>query len=477
MNRANPSYRSSRALAAGAATLLLGMLAAAPATATTTTWPAGGGQPFDNAQPSLVLNQVVPLAGWYPTRDGGSSSAVGLGSVRTFAGFFRPFDATPADGRLLAIREYAALFSLFGTTYGGDGRTNFALPDLVGNVGVHAGSGPVPLGSEFGERYTTLTTAQMRPHVPRVTPPTVDLLSAGGGQPFGNVQASAGTNYVIALEGSYPVRSGGAVQHTFVGQVAQFGGTFAPGGFAFADGQLLSIAEHEMLFSVIGTTYGGDGVASFALPDLRGRTIVGAGTGNGLSPLAVGQTVGASSSTLTDAQMPGHYHVLPDGRPAISDGLSAPIDNHQPSLALTYLIATTGIYPGRDCCLPVGEETPVLGEITAFAGNYAPAGWTFADGRLLAISQNAALFSLLGTTYGGDGRTTFALPDLRGRAVVGAGEGLPPGTTFGTESIRLTTQTLPSHVHALAVPEPGTYVLMVAGLVVVAGATRRRRSA
>ncbi|HCQ16454.1 MAG TPA: phage tail protein, partial [Cryomorphaceae bacterium] len=65
----------------------------------------------------------------------------------------------------------------------------------------------------------------------------------------------------------------------------------------------------------------------------------------------------------------------------------------------------------------------MLGEVRIFAGNFAPRGWAFCAGQLLAISQNSALFSLLGTTYGGDGRTTFALPDLRGRAPIGVGQG------------------------------------------------------
>ena len=87
-----------------------------------------------------------------------------------------------------------------------------------------------------------------------------------------------------------------------------------------------------------------------------------------------------------------------------------------------------------------------------FAGNFAPRGWALCDGQLLAISQFNALFSILGTTYGGDGRTTFALPGLRGRVPVhpGNGPGLPPvnlGQKFGTATTLLTTQNLPNHEH------------------------------
>lgn len=97
---------------------------------------------------------------------------------------------------------------------------------------------------------------------------------------------------------------------------------------------------------------------------------------------------------------------------------------------------------------------PFVGEIRMFAGNFAPRGWAFCDGQLLAVSQNDALFSLLGTIYGGDGRTTFGLPDLRGRIPIhaGSGPGLSPrrlGAKFGTEEETLTVNQLPSHGHPL----------------------------
>lgn len=95
---------------------------------------------------------------------------------------------------------------------------------------------------------------------------------------------------------------------------------------------------------------------------------------------------------------------------------------------------------------------PFVGEIRMFAGNFAPRGWAFCDGQLLAVSQNDALFSLLGTIYGGDGRTTFALPDMRGRLPVhaGTGPGLSPvrlGEKSGLESVTLTVNQLPPHSH------------------------------
>ena len=96
---------------------------------------------------------------------------------------------------------------------------------------------------------------------------------------------------------------------------------------------------------------------------------------------------------------------------------------------------------------------PFLGEIVLFGGNFAPRGWAFCDGQLLAISSNSALFSILGTIYGGDGRTTFALPDLRGRAPLGprTGPGLSTyseGQKGGLEQVTLNTAQIPSHSHA-----------------------------
>jgi microcystin-dependent protein len=92
---------------------------------------------------------------------------------------------------------------------------------------------------------------------------------------------------------------------------------------------------------------------------------------------------------------------------------------------------------------------PFVGEIRMFAGNFAPAGWMFCDGQLIPISENETLFNLIGTTYGGDGQSTFALPDLRGRLPVHQGNGFILAETGGTESITLSVTQIPSHSHAM----------------------------
>jgi microcystin-dependent protein len=91
-----------------------------------------------------------------------------------------------------------------------------------------------------------------------------------------------------------------------------------------------------------------------------------------------------------------------------------------------------------------------------FAGNFAPAGWMFCEGQLLPISENETLFQLIGTTYGGDGQSTFALPDLRGRLPLHQGNGFVLAETGGAEEITLTVNQIPSHSHSfLAVDQPG----------------------
>ena len=116
-------------------------------------------------------------------------------------------------------------------------------------------------------------------------------------------------------------------------------------------------------------------------------------------------------------------------------------------VAVIVLMATTTLWSA-----PAHASDPFIAQIVMFGGNFAPRGWAFCDGQLLPISQNTALFSILGTTYGGDGRTTFGLPDLRGRFAMheGNGPGLTPrplGQKSGTETNTLSVAQLPSHTH------------------------------
>jgi microcystin-dependent protein len=98
---------------------------------------------------------------------------------------------------------------------------------------------------------------------------------------------------------------------------------------------------------------------------------------------------------------------------------------------------------------------PYVGEIRMFAGNFAPAGWMFCEGQLLPISEYETLFNLIGTTYGGDGQSTFALPDLRGRIPIHFGNGFTLAETGGVETITLTVSQIPAHSHAFLASSTG----------------------
>ena len=158
----------------------------------------------------------------------------------------------------------------------------------------------------------------------------------------------------------------------------------------------------------------------------------------------------------------GQIEVTPLPLPAITEpaGGGGTIDNMHPFTGLHAIIALAGVFPSRNGG-GAGPGTTMIGEIKWVPYPFAPRGWALCNGQLLAISQNSALFSLIGTTYGGDGRTTFALPDLRGRSVVHAGTG--PGLTGralgergGSETHTLTVDQLAPQAHAIAQPDTDT---------------------
>ena len=168
----------------------------------------------------------------------------------------------------------------------------------------------------------------------------------------------------------------------FIAEIVMFAGNFAPRGWAFCQGQIMSIAQNTALFSLLGTTYGGNGQTTFALPDLRGRVPVGTGQGPGLSSYTLGQQSGSESVTLVPTQLPAHSHqVLCSSDDATSGdpsgnfpsafpqkiyanastpgktmangmiglaGSSQPHTNIQPYLAINFIIAIEGIYPSRN---------------------------------------------------------------------------------------------------------------------------------
>ncbi|GIG40672.1 phage tail protein [Cellulomonas phragmiteti] len=261
----------------------------------------------------------------------------------------------------------------------------------------------------------------------------------------------------------------------FIGEVRMFGATFVPRGWVPCDGRLLSISEHQAAFTVIGTTYGGDGQSTFAVPDLRGRTPLGAGTGPGRTPRTLGEVGGSETVTLTTQQMPGHQHpvlasgaqatatspdgatwgVAPDSAPYAAPpgavtmapqalgaaGGNLPHENRSPVLGVVFGLCVEGYYPTGD------DDDTTMGEIRLWAGPTPPGRWLVCDGSQLSISTNQALFSILGTQFGGNGVQTFALPDLRGRVPVHAGASATSGATGGAEQVTVLTSQLPQHTH------------------------------
>ena len=178
-----------------------------------------------------------------------------------------------------------------------------------------------------------------------------------------------------------------------IGEIRLFAGNFAPRNWAYCQGQLMPISGNEALFSVVGTSYGGDGRTTFSLPDLRGRVPVGTGSGPGLTYRALGQMTGAETTTLAVTNLPAHNHPVtvnvsipasgdegdseepggnvmavaeegtpyqtsPDGSTTMAaptvtatagnTGGGTPANNMQPSLGLNYIICLYGVYPSRE---------------------------------------------------------------------------------------------------------------------------------
>jgi microcystin-dependent protein len=182
------------------------------------------------------------------------------------------------------------------------------------------------------------------------------------------------------------------MSNPYLGEIRIFAGNFAIRSWAFCAGQLLAISQNDALYALLGTTFGGDGITTFGLPDLRGRVNIGQGTGQGLSGYVVGQEAGTETVTLTTNQMPAHGHSLlayvtpattsnPSGNVLAQTGItnpnnqtqnslfylngagntanlpadtiqpaggSQPHDNNMPGLVLNYIIALEGVFPSRN---------------------------------------------------------------------------------------------------------------------------------
>jgi microcystin-dependent protein len=272
-----------------------------------------------------------------------------------------------------------------------------------------------------------------------------------------------------------------------LGEIRMFSYGTMPDGWVPCNGQTLQITKNEALWSILGPTYGGNGQTTFALPDLRGRTTISREVA-----ADVGKMDGEEAHALTPGEMPVHRHTVfgsdgaansaaPAGRlwanrsgknpfstqvsqgAAVMSGGSISFEgsgekheNMSPYLAVNFGICVSGIFGGRD---------GTIGELMMYAGfpqPDQPKDWKVCEGQLLALSQNTALFSLLGTYYGGNGTSTFALPDLRKVAPIhcGQGNGLTErelGERGGSATVTLNDKQLAQHTHtAKAINDPAT---------------------
>lgn len=270
-------------------------------------------------------------------------------------------------------------------------RTTYA--DLFAAVGT-------TYGSQSGTTFTVPNLAGLR--------------VVGANANLGTTTSSTiALNYAVATTGIFPGTNlssdgeTGSLSSPYLGQIMATTSTTLPSGWAWANGGLLNIAEHSALFSLLGTNFGGNGQTTFALPDLRGRSPIGNSSTN---------SVGAATST---------------------------------TVALTFAMSRQGIYPTGS---PAGDASQYIAEVYMFAfqDGALPSYLSETNGQLLTISQNTALFSLTGTYYGGNGQTTFGVPDLRDRTFILAGTA------------------------SAAIPEASTSALAAALLALAAVVQRRR---
>lgn len=262
----------------------------------------------------------------------------------------------------------------------------------------------------------------------------------------------------------------------YTGDIRYFAFDFAPAKWLPCDGQLLPISEYEELFEIISTSFGGDGVSTFALPDLRGRVMMHRGNNQKLC-----EQGGDSTHVLTFDEMPAHNH-LPVASSNIRDastpehnfwptdkvynktsntkldqsvmdnaGDGLPHDNMAPFLSLMACICFDGIYPPPD----FGQED-FIGTVVPIAYDRPLdnlRNWLPCDGQELSTDKYKALFAVTGYKYGGSG-ATFKLPDLRARAPISQGQGVglsnyANGDTAGAEKVKLTIPEIGPHTHTV----------------------------
>lgn len=277
----------------------------------------------------------------------------------------------------------------------------------------------------------------------------------------------------------------------YLGEIRLFAFDYAPQGWMPCDGTILPINDNEVLFTLLGTTYGGDGVTTFALPDMRGRIPVGVGMGTGLNKeWKLGEKFGEEFVTLDVSNLPKHSHELygttsqgntnqpeksllasaplgdfvytltdyfdtyMNSESTTSVGAAKPIDNMMSTMALNYCIAVKGVHPlsGEDI-----TAEPFVGEVKIFANNFVPDGFYPCNGTFLEINRddNIPLFSVIGNKFGGFANVSFKLPYLEDAAISHRdtlhSSRQKFGEITGYDIIQLTEDNIPPHNHDICI--------------------------
>jgi microcystin-dependent protein len=433
-----------------------------------------------------------------------------IGEIRLIASDVVPPGWASCDGQTLSKNDNPTLFGWLGGKFGGDGADRFGLPDLRGRSPLQLAPGH-PLAQAGGQEAVALTVGQLPAHTHALRASDTDgnraapegsvwarsealgfsadapdasmgvgaLAEAGSGQSHENLMPFLGVRSILALDGRSP--DDPALEDYYVGEIRIMAFEQVPAGWARCDGQLLSANDYPTLYAYIGNTFGGSG-EMFALPNLTGRIPIHRGPGH---PLTVAG--GEEAHVLTLDQMPSHSHAArcagvpgddpsPSGRawgvqsaalaysddtPGVSlsaaavssKGSGVAHDNMPPFLTLHFCIALDG--EGTSNEAPATQ--PFAGEIRMFPYDFAPPfGWAFCDGGVLNVADNSGLFRMIGAAYGGDGHTTYGLPDLQGRAPMhpGRGPGLSAralGDAGGVQAVTLTAAHMPAHNHDVRV--------------------------
>lgn len=278
-------------------------------------------EPVPTEQYGQKLQYIIQVNGQYPTDSPATPETVG--TIYAYAGDKIPSGFMLAAGQTLSIEQYPLLASVMGVAYGGNGRTTFSLPDLRNMVPIGAGD-QYYLGQVAGSSDVSL--------YPWTVPSSPGAETAD--YPIPTMQPSLAVHFIINTEGAYNFVSDGVAT---LGQVIMYAGAYVPEGWMLAHGQELSIRDYSMLYQLIGTQFGGDGINTFALPDLRNRIIIGSG---GSDNLAIGDVVGQATVFVTQDNLPDIIVSVPGV--SLSDDTGASAQDH---VTNQFAVNVSGVWP------------------------------------------------------------------------------------------------------------------------------------